>query len=145
MSEEIKTTNDEAHHPHNEKITSVVKTKDPRRVEAGKRLGMISKQAKEKKLAQMREQEVKQSKASVSETSDWFSNALVNTPVIGIGFVGLVGLVLYYGYNKKYKTLALDDKYSPGMQNSNPEPQVNPKNKANPKPKRVYKELDTLD
>ena len=51
MSEEIKTTDDGAHHPQNEKITSAVKTKDPRRVEAGKRLGMISKQAKEKKLA----------------------------------------------------------------------------------------------
>ena len=51
MSEEIKTTDDS----HNEKITSAVKTKDPRRVEAGKRLGMISKQAKKKKLAQMRE------------------------------------------------------------------------------------------
>ena len=31
------------------KITSVEKTKDPRRVEAGKRLAMISKQAKERK------------------------------------------------------------------------------------------------
>ena len=49
MSEEIKTTDDGAHYPQNEKITSAVKTKDPRRVEAGKRLGMISKQAKEKK------------------------------------------------------------------------------------------------
>ena len=145
MSEESKTTDSQ-----NEKITSAVKTKDPRRVEAGKRLGMISKQAKEKKLAQMREISAKQNKADVGETSDWFSNTLVSSPVVGIGFVGLVGLVLYYGYkaagyNKKYKTLALDDKYSPGMQNSNPEPQMNPKNKANPKPKRVYKELDTLD
>ena len=145
MSEEIKTIDDGAHHPQNEKITSAVKTKDPRRVEAGKRLGMISKQAKEKKLAQMREISAKQNKADVGETSDWFSNTLVSSPVVGIGFVGLVGLVLYYGYNKKYKTLALDDKHSSGMQNSNPEPQVNPKNKANPKPKRVYKELDTLD
>ena len=145
MSEEIKTTDDS----HNEKITSVVKTKDPRRVEAGKRLGMISKQAKEKKLAQMRDLQdeisAKQSKASISETSDWFSNTLVSSPVVSIGFVGLVGLVLYYGYNKKYKTLVLDDKDSPepqvnpGTQNSNPEPQVNPK------PKRAYKELDTLD
>ena len=31
------------------KITSVEKTKDPRRVEAGKKLGAISRQAKEKK------------------------------------------------------------------------------------------------
>ena len=143
MSEEIKTTNEQS--LQNEKITSAVKTKDPRRVEAGKRLGMISKQAKEKKLAQMREISAKQSKADVGETSDWFSNTLVSSPVVSIGFVGLVGLVLYYGYIKKYKTLVLDDKDSPGTQNLNPEPQVNPKNKANPKPKRVYKELDTLD
>ena len=105
-------------------------------------------------------QEVKQNKASVSETSDWFSNTLVSSPVVSIGFVGLVGLVLYYGYdrvagyNKKYKSLtsssSLDDKDGSPLngsktQNSNPEPQVNPKNEANPKPKRVYKELDTLD
>ena len=96
MSEEFKTT---------EKITSVVKTKDPRRVEAGKRLGMISKQAKEKKLAQMREASAEASaelKASKAE-NNWFSNVFVNTPVVGIGFVGLVGLVLYYGYNKVNK------------------------------------------
>ena len=59
MSEEIKTT-DEQIHPQNEKITSVVKTKDPRRVEAGKRLGMISKQAKEKKA--LREASVNKAK-----------------------------------------------------------------------------------
>ena len=47
MSEESKTT---------EKITSVEKVKDPRRVEAGKRLGMISKQAKERKALREREQ-----------------------------------------------------------------------------------------
>ena len=145
MSEESKTT--DGLRPQDGKITSVVKTKDPRRVEAGKRLGMISKQAKEKKLAQMREQEVKQNKASVSETSNWFSNTLVSSPVVSIGFVGLVGLVLYYGYNKKYKSLtsssSLDNKDGSKTQNSNS------KNEANPdphvKPKRVYKELDTLD
>ena len=107
MSEESKTTDSQ-----NEKITSAVKTKDPRRVEAGKRLGMISKQAKEKKLAQMREISAKQNKADVGETSDWFSNTLVSSPVVGIGFVGLVGLALYYGYGraagyiKKYKTVS---------------------------------------
>ena len=37
------------------KITSVEKVKDPRRVEAGKRLGMISKQAKERKALRERE------------------------------------------------------------------------------------------
>ena len=152
MSEEIKTTD-----LHNEKITSAVKTKDPRRVEAGKRLGMISKQAKEKKLAQMRErlqdeQEVKQNKASVSETSDWFSNTLVSSPVVSIGFVGLVGLVLYYGYNrvagynKKYKTVSErsddDSQYELSKSASHVKTE---EATSKTKPKRVYKELDTLD
>ena len=126
------------------KITSVEKVKDPRRVEAGKRLGMISKQAKEKKLAQMREQEVERNEAGVSGTSDWFSNALVSSPVVGVGIAGLVGLALLFGYinppfgyNKKYKSSTSDVKDGSKTQNSNPE------NKANPK--RVYKELDTLD
>ena len=131
-----------------EKITSVEKVRDPRRVEAGKRLGMISKQAKERKA--LREREA--SAAEVKEKNDdWFSNAIVSSPVVGIGFVGLVGLALYFGYNKKYKTVsesasesashvkssASDAKDGSGTKNSNPE------NKT--KPKRVYKELDTLD
>ena len=121
MSEESKTT---------EKITSVEKVKDPRRVEAGKRLGMISKQAKEKKLAQMREASA-ELKAGVGETSDWFSNVLVSSPVVSIGFVGLVGFVLYYGYNKvvnitkNHKSLLSDVKDGSPLngsktQNSNP-------------------------
>ena len=133
MSEESKTT---------EKITSVVKTKDPRRVEAGKRLGMISKQAKERKLARVREAEAAEAK---EENDDWFPNAFVNSPVVGVGFVGLVGLALYYGYVKKYKceassdvkSSASDTKDGSETQNSNPENET--------KPKRVYKELDTLD
>ena len=139
MSEESKTT---------EKITSVEKVKDPRRVEAGKRLGMISKQAKERKLAQMREASA-ELKAGVGETSDWFSNALVSSPVVGIGFVGLVGFVLYYGYdkvvgyNKKYKSSSSDVKDGSKTQNSNPKNEANPDPQV--KPKRVYKELDTLD
>ena len=102
MSEEIKTTDDGAHHPHNEKITSAVKTKDPRRVEAGKRLGMISKQAKERKA---REQSEQNKAVEVKEKNDdWFPP--ISSPVVGIGFVGLVGLALYYGYIKKYKTVS---------------------------------------
>ena len=88
------------------------------------------------------------------KNDDWFPNAFVSltfgSPVVGIGFVGLVGLALYLGYNKKYKTVsgntvieshvkssASNTKDGPGTQN------LNPKNKT--KPKRVYKELDTLD
>ena len=132
MSEESKTT---------EKITSVEKVKDPRRVEAGKRLGMISRQAKERKLAQVREASAAEVKG---KNNDWFPPIdSIGSPVVGIGFVGLVGLALYFGYVKKYKTVshvkssASDTKDSPGTQNSNPENET--------KPKRVYKELDTLD
>ena len=146
MSEKSKTT--DGLHPQDEKITSVEKVKDPRRVEAGKRLGMISKQAKEKKLAQMRDGLCPQDKAGVGKTSDWFSNVLVSSPVVSIGFVGLVGFVLYYGYdkvvgfNKKHKSLLSDVKNGSPLDGSKTQ-NLDPKNKA--KPKRVYKELDTLD
>ena len=139
MSEESKTT---------EKITSVEKVKDPRRVEAGKRLGMISKQAKERKALREREASAVEAK---EKNDDWFpgttlSRSLsISPPVVGVGIAGLVGLALYLGYNKKYKTVigshvkssASNTKDSPGTQNSNPENET--------KPKRVYKELDTLD
>ena len=59
------------------KITSVVKTKDPRRVEAGKRLGMISKQAKERKALREREASAAEVK---EENDDWFSNC--TTPIL---------------------------------------------------------------
>ena len=127
------------------KITSVVKTKDPRRVEAGKRLGMISKQAKERKALREREalrlEGARPTAVAVEvkeKNDDWFPPIdSIGSPVVGIGFVGLVGLALYYAYVKKYKTSASDTKDSPGTQNSNPENET--------KPKRVYKELDTLD
>ena len=90
MSEESKTT---------EKITSVEKVKDPRRVEAGKRLGMISKQAKERKALREREQSAVKAK---EKNDDWFPPInSIGSPVVGIGFVGLVGLALYYGYTLK--------------------------------------------
>ena len=135
MSEESKTT---------EKITSVEKVKDPRRVEAGKRLGMISKQAKERKA--LREREASAIKVK-EKNDDWFPP--INSPVVGIGFVGLVGLALYFGYinapfgySKKHKSSASDTKDGSGTQNSNPENEAKP---LAAKPKRVYKELDTLD
>ena len=91
------------------------------------------------------------------KNDDWFSNISIGSPVVpkGRGFAvgaaaGLVGLTLYYTYIKKYKSVeeqskasshvkssASDAKDVSGAQNSNP------KNEA--KPKRVYKELDTLD
>ena len=83
------------------KITSVVKTKDPRRVEAGKRLGMISKQAKERKAREQSEVKAKE------KNDEWFPPiGSISSPVVGIGFVGLVGLALYLAYVKKYKTVS---------------------------------------
>ena len=127
------------------KITSVVKTKDPRRVEAGKRLGMISKQAKEKKLAQMREASAKASVKAKEKNDDWFPPIdSIGSPVVGIGFVGLVGLALYYAYVKKYKTTSHvkieEAKAVPKGRDS-----VVSEATSKTKPKRVYKELDTLD
>ena len=49
----------------------------------------------------------KQSAVEVKEKNDdWFFNTSIGSPVVGIGFVGLVGLALYYGYIKKYKTVS---------------------------------------
>ena len=126
MSEESKTT---------EKITSVEKVKDPRRVEAGKRLGMISKQAKERKALREREQSAVKAK---EKNDDWFPPiGSIGSPVVGIGFVGLVGLALYYAYNKKYKTVS-------GNTVSHVKTEED-ESSSEAKPKRVYKELDTLD
>ena len=132
------------------KITSVEKVKDPRRVEAGKRLDMISKQAKERKALRDREASAVEVK---EKNDDWFSNTSISSPVVGVGIAGLVGLALYFGYVKKYKNVpggrdsvvigshvkssASDTKDGSGTQNSNP--------KNETKPKRMYKELDTLD
>ena len=123
------------------KITSVVKTKDPRRVEAGKRLGMISKQAKERKLAQVREASAAEAK---EKNDDWFPNTSIGSPVVGIGFVGLVGLALYYAYVKKYKTV-IGTKGDDASHVKTEEAEAVSEATSKTKPKRVYKELDTLD
>ena len=93
------------------KLQVLRKVKDPRRVEAGKRLGMISKQAKERKaLAQTREASATEAK---EKNDDWFSPIdSIGSPVVGIGFVGLVGLALYYAYVKKYKSVEKQSKAS---------------------------------
>ena len=123
------------------KITSVVKTKDPRRVEAGKILGMISKQAKERKLAQVREASAAEAK---EKNDDWFPNTSIGSPVVGIGFVGLVGLALYYAYVKKYKTV-IGTKGDDASHVKTKEAEAVSEATSKTKPKRVYKELDTLD
>ena len=117
------------------KITTVEKVKDPRRVEAGKKLGAMSRQAKEKKA-------VAASEASrVALKTDEFSLASFPSvdPLVVVGVVGLAGLVVYYKFIRK----------SPVDKDIEDEPSTSESVKAvqntqNPKPKRVYRELDTL-
>ena len=122
------------------KITSVVKTKDPRRVEAGKRLGMISKQAKERKAREQSEAEAKE------KNDDWFPPiGSIGSPVVGIGFVGLVGLALYYAYVKKYKSASHVKSKEVEVASVGTVKTEEVEVVSKTKPKRVYKELDTLD
>ena len=110
------------------KITSAEKPKDPKRVEAGKKLGAMSRQAKEKKASVNGE-------ASVPKDRE-VEFCLPNIdPLTAVGVVGVVGMVAYYGYNNFSKKPSKDE---PARQPNCEEP------KEAVKPKRVYRELDTL-
>jgi hypothetical protein len=75
-----------------QRITNVVKEKDPRKVEAGKRLGAISRSAKDKKARQLAE--TKPVEEDIRE--DGYS---MITVITGVGV--LSGLVcLYFAYKK---------------------------------------------
>ena len=80
------------------KITNDVKPKDPRRVEAGKRLGAISKMAKERKREQLEEQRKHQEKYDKfereSETYD--DEGSSSTTLIVLAVLGVIGGGLYY-------------------------------------------------
>ena len=107
------------------KITSVEKAKDPKRVESGKKLGAMSRQAKEKKASQ---------KIDVEE----FQIPSIDSvnPLAVVGVVGVVGAIVYYKYfNNKN---VVDESKS---EDPTPTP-VSPKEEK-PTPKR--RELDTLD
>ena len=119
------------------KITSVEKTKDPRRVEAGKRLGVISKQAKERKA---REQSEAYKAEHDVEKNEWPS------PVVGVVFAGAItGLILYYTYSKKYRTVETVGASVETVETVGASVKTGTKDETGTKPKRVYKELDTLD
>ena len=108
------------------KITSAEKVKDPRRVEAGKKLGAISRQAKEKKAS---------GNGSVREVESEFQLPNVD-PLTAIGVIGVIGVVAYYGYYKNCENPA-EPKEAVKSVSEPAEP------KEDVKPKR--KELDTLD
>ena len=108
------------------KITSVEKVKDPRRVEAGKKLAALSKQAKEKKASQKMSNEEFQIPSTDS----------IN-PLAVVGVVGLVGAIVYYKYFSN--TSEEDDDLRPV------EIVMSPKKEKEEKPTPKRKELDTLD
>ena len=121
------------------KITTVEKVKDPKKVEAGKKLAAMSKQAKEKKAAH--------NNTTLKEVvTDEFSFPNVD-PLVAVGVVGLAGLVVYYKFIKKSPAnRAEQDKDSePSTSEAvqNTKPKENTQN-TQPKPKRVYREPDTL-
>ena len=108
------------------KITSVEKAKDPKSVEAGKKLGAMSKQAKEKKAASQ--------KIDIEEDFQIPSINSVN-PLAVVGVVGVVGVVVYYKYFSK--GVVVNESKVPSPE------QAKQAEQAEPTPKR--KELDSLD
>ena len=107
------------------KITSVEKVKDPKRVEAGKRLGAMSKQAKEKKAVD---------KLAQKMSDDEFQTPSIDSvsPLAVVGVIGVVGIAVYYKYfcGVKTETEVVKSENTPKTEKVNP-------------PKR--RELDTLD
>ena len=122
------------------KITTVEKVKDPRRVEAGKKLGAMSRQAKEKKA-------VAASEASrVALKTDEFSLASFPSvdPLVVVGVVGLAGLVVYYKFVKKFPAERSSEANQDEPLTTEVAKSVENTQNTQPKPKRVYRELDTL-
>ena len=133
-----------------DKITSAEKPKDPKRVESGKKLGAMSKQAKEKKASD-RENRRELSEAERAKNSE-FEFCFPNVdPLTAIGVVGVIGMVSYYGYNRYHNNLSKkssEDRKDPEVHTAvsvTPEPKETAKQQTEgSKPKRVYRELDTL-
>ena len=114
------------------KITSVEKVKDPKRVEAGKRLAAMSKQAKEKKASE---------RLAQGTIIDEFQTSSIDSvnPLAVVGVIGVVGLVVYYKYFCGVKSEVVDLEVKTGVVKS----ESTPKAEKVVTPKR--RELDTLD
>ena len=112
------------------KITSVEKAKDPRRVEAGKKLGAISRQAKEKKMHEKKVEE--------------FELPTFDPSTIAVGIAVGVGMVVYYyGYYGCYKSSSPKEGHTVVhvVRENREEPNQTPQVSKAP----VRKELDTLE
>ena len=106
------------------KITSVEKAKDPKRVEAGKKLGAMSKQAKEKKASQ-RMDDIEFQIPSIDSIN----------PLAVVGVLGVVGAVVYYKYFKENVVVVVEPTPTPEKQREEePTPE-----------KQKRRGLDTLD
>ena len=112
------------------KITSVEKAKDPKKVEAGKKLGAMSKQAKEKKAASQ--------KVDIGEEFQIPSIDSVN-PLAVVGVVGVVGVIVYYKYFKSSKDVVVDKSETPETSVSVSVPQ------EKERPTSKQRELNSLD
>ena len=108
------------------KITSVEKVKDPKKVEAGKKLGAMSRQAKEKKTASQ--------KIDIDE----FQIPPSVNPLAVVGVVGVVGAIVYYKYFRSVVVV----KKSVNESKSKEDPAPTPVSQVE-KPKQ--RKLDTLD
>ena len=115
------------------KITSVEKVKDPKRVEAGKRLAAMSKQAKDKKAVERLTQRM---------TIDEFQTPSIGSvdPLAVVGVIGVVGIVVYYKYFCGTSEASENKSKDKFETKSKDKPETTPK--VDP-PKR--RELDTLD
>ena len=77
-------------------VTNPVKThvKDPRRVEAGRRLARISKEAKARKKAQL--EAIKEEEQSITDTEDRGDGSIVTLDMVGLVVGIAVGLGSLY-------------------------------------------------
>ena len=120
---------DEASKASDVKITSVEKVKDPKKVEAGKKLGAMSRQAKEKKAASQR------------VDIDEFQIPPSVNPLAVVGVIGVVGAIVYYKYFRSVVVVKKSVNESESKEDPTPTPQKETSQVE--KPKR--RELDTLD
>ena len=127
------------------KITSVERAdqreahvKDPKRVEAGKRLAAMSKQAKDKKAVERLSQKMSIDEFQIPSVGS------VN-PLALVGVVGVVGAVVYYKYFYKESEDMEGSSETSQLQGDTSETLDPPPKQSERSEKPKRRELDTLD
>ena len=94
------------------------RVKDPRRVEQGKRLTAISREAKEHKAREQAQQEAEQQRLKEEAESGFFSLYTLVIPVVGIALGGYYLYNLYRpgGKEKKRKNWKKKTKKKPNLE-----------------------------